>query len=573
MRISKVEVSNFRNLDSITVQFNPDANYIVGENNIGKSNFLDLLNLIGNAWSFNDEDYKNREMPIIVTISIQLDEYELGIFGDNFSPQDAYIINIKIIQELKDARPIVANADTNEAMSQRDLHKINFLKYDTTRNPNSELRFDKNKGTGAFLGYIISKYISEGDTFLEKEKVDSLLEFLNVHLLKIKAFKDFKINASFSQNNSDMLSRLIYLMDENSIPISDTGNGVQFIVMAALNIFSRILELYKSKLFAFEEYVLSRKDGKKILRLILAIDEPEVHLHPYMQRALLNYYKRILNNKDDDFLELLKFCFDIDGIDGQLLIVTHSTDALVDDHRNIIRFYRGTDGKISTVSGMELKINPDVEKHLVMHFPEAKEALYAKCTLIVEGETEYGCMKAFADSMNIPLDDYGICLVNARGEGTTLKLVQLFNHFKIPSVVIYDNDVKQGKSPTEREFFTNGVCFEMDIVSTLITLGKHDLLKDIVLQLDDKANEHILDLDFVKKPLDKIKYDLSKYQPKKLSELSEDEEDEYQAIYFAWYFKKKGTILGRIIGKSLDIDCIPKPYKDAITKSMKVAIL
>lgn len=573
MRISSVQIANFRNLDNITINFNLDANYIVGENNIGKSNFLELLNLIGNAWSFSDEDYKDRNDPIEVTLSLKLKESEMGIFGDNFSPEDASLINIKIYQELQDARPSIVNADTNEAISQRDLHKINLLKYDTTRNPNIELRFDKNKGAGAFLSFIIGKYISEGDSFLEADKVDALLVFLNEHLQKIKAFKDFKINASFSKNNPDMLSRLIYLIDENSMPISETGNGVQFIAMAALNILGRILDLFKSKSNNFGDNIISQADGKKILQLILAIDEPEVHLHPYMQRAMLKYYKRILTNKDKDFLDLLKFCFDVDGLEGQLLVVTHSTDALIDDHRNIIRFYRDSDERICTVSGVDLRLSADVEKHLIMHFPEAKVAFYAKCTLIVEGETEYGCMRAFADSLDLPLDDYGICLVNARGEGTSPKLVRLFEHYKIPSIVIYDKDVKGGKTPNDLEFFTNEICFEMDIVTNLISLGKSEQLMEIALQLDSDANRHELDQDFVRKPFKKISYDQNSYQPKKLDEFTEVASEEFKAAYFAWYYIKKGIILGRIIGESLEVDSIPKPYKDAIAKAAEVAVL
>ena len=40
MRISCVKVNNYRNIDGIEVTFNPECNYIIGENNIGKSNFL-----------------------------------------------------------------------------------------------------------------------------------------------------------------------------------------------------------------------------------------------------------------------------------------------------------------------------------------------------------------------------------------------------------------------------------------------------------------------------------------------------------------------------------------------------
>lgn len=34
MRIEKIEIENYRNLDGVKVRFILDANYIVGENNI-----------------------------------------------------------------------------------------------------------------------------------------------------------------------------------------------------------------------------------------------------------------------------------------------------------------------------------------------------------------------------------------------------------------------------------------------------------------------------------------------------------------------------------------------------------
>ena len=85
MRIKNVQISNFRNIDGITVELNSFCNYIIGENNLGKSNFLDLLNTICTGKSFNDEDFYDSQMPIEVILSVKLDKDEWGFFGDNFS--------------------------------------------------------------------------------------------------------------------------------------------------------------------------------------------------------------------------------------------------------------------------------------------------------------------------------------------------------------------------------------------------------------------------------------------------------------------------------------------------------
>ena len=49
MRIKDISVENYRNLNSATITFDESCNFIVGENNLGKSNILNLLNIIFNT--------------------------------------------------------------------------------------------------------------------------------------------------------------------------------------------------------------------------------------------------------------------------------------------------------------------------------------------------------------------------------------------------------------------------------------------------------------------------------------------------------------------------------------------
>lgn len=49
MQILNIQIQNYRNLDDRSLTFYPGTNFIIGENNVGKSNFLDLLNI----WSLD----------------------------------------------------------------------------------------------------------------------------------------------------------------------------------------------------------------------------------------------------------------------------------------------------------------------------------------------------------------------------------------------------------------------------------------------------------------------------------------------------------------------------------------
>lgn len=581
MTISYVKVENYRNIDGIEVTFNSECNYIIGENNIGKSNFLSLLTTIFSGKGFDEKDFADSEKPIEVEVNIKLLPDEQGFFGDNFSPEDASLLKIRYHQTIRDAYPTIVSADSNESIPSKQLRKLNFLKYETTAVPGKELRLDTQKGAGLLISTIIERF-DDGATqaFLDKAQLDRLMAFINSHLEKIRSFRDYSIKATVSPNPTEMLTRLFYLSD-GTRKIDSTGSGVQYMAMASINILCQIMELYKSKSVFFKDLLYTNSDGKRLLPLILSIDEPEVHLHPYLQRALIGYFKRILCNEDAEFVDLLKALFNVDGISGQLIIVTHSTDILIGDYRNLIRFYKKQE-KTSVISGYKLRpmagsdndghIKAETEKHLIMHFPEIKEVFYAKCALLIEGETEYGCIHKFAEKLGVSLDDYGICVINARGQNSIKPLRQLLAFFAIPSVAIYDGDVKDNHATAPDEFFTTELCFEIEMVKTLFAAGQTELVRKIALEMDSNACSVSLDTDFVRAPFKKMGIDITVYVPKKLSDVSDNDKEDFCRMFSAWFMAKKGVLLGRIIGNVTPSENIPACYSNAIQKAQEVAV-
>ena len=251
-------------------------------------------------------------------------------------------ITIRYTQRISDSYPTIICTDTGESIQPKQLRKINYIRYDTNASPSKELKLDAQKGAGLLISSIINQYIEGQETkaeFLNNEQISSLLAFINERLSKIRAFSAYNIKTTVAVNQTQMLSKLFYLSDGERT-IDSTGSGIQYMAMASINILCQIMNMYKSKQIPFESRLYTTDEEKQILPVVLSIDEPEVHLHPFLQRSLIGYYKRILCNDEADFCDLLKLCFNIDGLDGQLVIVTHSTDSLVGDYRNLIRFYK-----------------------------------------------------------------------------------------------------------------------------------------------------------------------------------------------------------------------------------------
>lgn len=96
------------------------------------------------------------------------------------------------------------------------------------------------------------------------------------------------------------------------------------------------------------------------------------------------------------------------------------------------------------------------------------------------------------------------------------------------------------------------------------------MIRQIALDLDNQAENVVLDVDFVHKHYKKMGIDLTGYIPKKLCDIGDDDADFCQ-MYSAWFMAKKGVLLGRIIGDSILKDDIPTCYSDAIKKAEEVA--
>lgn len=80
MYISEIkEIESYRNLSGQTVKFDKTMNFLIGENNIGKTNILELLNIFLCTGRFSETDFKDILQPIRVKIIIKYAYFHYGI--------------------------------------------------------------------------------------------------------------------------------------------------------------------------------------------------------------------------------------------------------------------------------------------------------------------------------------------------------------------------------------------------------------------------------------------------------------------------------------------------------------
>ena len=98
-----------------------------------------------------------------------------------------------------------------------------------------------------------------------------------------------------------------------------------------------------------------------------------------------------------------------------------------------------------------------------------------------------------------------------------------------------------------------------------------DIIKQIALDIDNRVSTMVLDANLVKSVFKKMGISVDGYVPKKLSDVDDDNVDEFCSMYSAWYMAKKGILLGRIVGDAVPAENIPTSYSSAILRAQEVA--
>ena len=210
------------------------------------------------------------------------------------------------------------------------------------------------------------------------------------------------------------------------IPVGRHGEGTQS--LAVLTLFNAFLQAWNSG------------------TAIVAMEEPEAHLHPSAVRALWKLIERI---------------------PGQKIISTHSGDFLSEVPSDfVVRLDRQPSDTIPRYV-REIGLDEKRQRQFNYHIRYSRsELLFARCWILVEGETEMVLLPELARNLGKNLERSGIRCVAYRQADIGL-FISVAEKMGIHWIALTDND-SQGKKDQEKvhkslgERQVNNVLFVMD---------------------------------------------------------------------------------------------------------------
>lgn len=465
MKIKKIRIEGFRSINEAIELELGNVNALIGSNNVGKTNILNAIwSVLGKDWvtvnSFDETDlyqnnhdrdidieiefeepykyaqYKDIDPIDIPKVSFKYTKYKIGEFAgqrrlekkcltsdDNAvqvlskKPQKGekrqYQPLATIPQDVQEAIPVVyirADRELRYHLPDSKNSLLAALLRDIDKDfqdPDNKISIKNTQGQQVDVSRIerfnqciraaIESLKTEDFLALEKSIRDNALLQLGIDP------EHSGINVFFQPLTSlDFYRSLNIFVEENGFSLNATslGGGFQNALVIAI-------------LKAFEE---RKKSGAVFL-----IEEPEMFLHPQMQRSLYKTIRKI-------------------GETNQVIYTTHSPHFVtIPEYDEIILVSKTETGtkRRKTSLPKTLELEQKLKKELD---PERNEFFFAKRVLFVEGDTEKLALPEYAIRERVDFDNSGGTIVEVGGKRNLQMLVDIALSFGIPAGIVYDTD-------------------------------------------------------------------------------------------------------------------------------------
>lgn len=420
--IERLIIKNFRSIKEIDIKLG-QVNAFIGPNNAGKSNIMHALNLIlGEYWpsarSFERKDFHNYESNAIeievrftrhLNADLRVWGFHLEYDGNNFS----YL-------PINDKGEFIFWEDTRGR--QRELHVSNemrnevFLMYlgldrqayqqikptqstiygklikqiETTIDDKNKKQFglDVRSTYDANIAPYLETVINSTKEFVKKQTgLD-----LNLQLSPVDPLETLKNLRPYFQEPGATLA----------FDVEDVGAGIQSALVIAI-----------ARAYA------------QIVRqpLALAIEEPELFLHPH---ACRHFYNLLLESASD-------------GV--QIFYTTHERSFVDLMNYQNIHLVRKISGETRVTSGRSFPLTLNETTKIASKFdPTLNEIFFANHVVLTEGFTDKIAARCALEKLGVNLDKENISIADCGSKDSIPDIVITLKNFQIPCYVLIDED-------------------------------------------------------------------------------------------------------------------------------------